>query len=503
MALRAMEGKKEEPEIINVWELMSGLDDAESSPREMPFPAIPMSKQMAISPDLAAKLSLDSFTLEPSNERARHPQKPFFPKVERRYARSSVLVLEDPVTPLPAPPPIKLNPVDTPSSKGSSLFGSVSGSNTSSFEALADNLQRSLSFKLVFNNQNKGILGIEDTLFSNSSKDECANDVVEDLVPIRRSSESDSMPTTPSSNAVFSTSSKLKKWFKVNKGALKLQNAVRGGSKQEGYPKKMSMHSNVPPGLSSGDAITGGLNKKVSESGSSSKVSESSSSRRGSDDFPEFNGESARITASAEQNKALQVGQGGPVHRYRHSFSSGNQNRGSAEEGVPTSMYRPSSWELEKVVTDSGFKAVLYSTNLRTDINAYEDSNAVRAILISLVGAAFDEKCVSQNLEYERELKNALNLPVVAVPTICVRGKYIAGIDNIMQFFKKGILGSLLLETLPHGLKPNSTCLCKGGKFLICPICKGKRKIIRQGEDPASCRHCIGTGLLKCPGCPK
>ncbi|MCO5553114.1 hypothetical protein L7F22_006635 [Adiantum nelumboides] len=492
-----MEGKRDEPETINVWELMSGLDEDESSPRLTSFPAIPVQKHMAIAPDLAAKLSLDSFTLEPSNESARHPRQPSFPKVDRRYAqRSSVLALEDPVARLPVPS-AKFNPVDLPSSSGSSLFGSVSGSNTSSFEALADNLQRSLSFKLVFNNQNKDILGLEDTLFSNASKDEFANNVVEDSAQVRRSSEGNSMPTTTPSNPLFSTSSKLKKWFKVNKGVSKLQNAIRGGSNQESYSKKPPTHTNGLSSRSSGNVIDGFLSKKVSESGSSCKVSESSSSGRGSDDFSELNGESVCITA----NKSTEVGQGGPVRRYRHSFSSGNQNRGSAEESIPTSMNRPSSWELEKVVTDSGFKAVLFSTNLRTDINAYEDSNAVRAILISLVGAAFDEKSVSQNPEYERELKNALNLPVVAVPTICVRGKYIAGIDNIMQFFKKGILGSLLLETLPHGLKPNSTCLCRGGKFLICPICKGKRTIVRQGEDPVSCRHCIGTGLLKCPGC--
>lgn len=498
-----MESRKEEPETINVWELMSGIDDDESSPRSMPFPAIPLPKHMAISPNLVAELSSDPFTLEPSNERQKPPRQPPFPKVDRRHGRSSVLALEDPVAHIS---PSQLNPVDMPSSNGSSLFGSVSGSNPSSFEALADNLQRSLSFKLVFNNQNKGILGLEDTLFSNSSKEDFSTDAVVDPAPVRRLSEGDSISTTSSSSPLFSTSAKLKKWFKANKGALKLPNVIKGGSKQEGHPKKLPTQAIVASALYrglSGNVINGTSSKKVSESGSSYKVSESGSSRRGSDDLPDLSSESVRMNTSIDQSKMGDVGQGGPVRRYRHSFSTGNQNRESVEVGVPASMNRPSSWELEKVVADSGFKAVLYTTNLRTDINAYEDSNAVRAILISLVGAAFDEKSVSQNPEYERELKNALNLPVVAVPTICVRGKYIAGIDNIMQFFKKGILGSLLLETLPHGLKSSTNCLCKGGKFLICPICKGKCRIVRQGEDPVSCRHCIGTGLLKCPSCPK
>eukprot|EP00250_Pteridium_aquilinum_P000866 c11042_g1_i1 orf=357-1892(-) len=510
-----MEGKREEPETINVWELMSGLDDDESSPRSTPFPAIPVPKHMAVSAALAAKLSSDSFTLEPSNLTPKPHWQPSL-KVNGSHGRSPICASEDPVDHMSAcrDSGFKISPIDTLSSNGASLFGSVSGSNTSSVEILANNLQRSLSFKLAFNSENKGILGLEDTLFSDHSKDNFSYEVVTSLASNRRASEGDSA-TTPSTPS-FSATAKLKKWFQANKRASKLQNAMKGASKsstEEAWQKKQPSQSATSSNVSSMTLFSGSSGKTsdsgsthtVRDSGSSHNVIDGGSSRKGSDDFSESNGDTTNLFNSTYQTKVMEAAQGGPVRRYRHSFTTaGNQKKQSIEDSVPqATINRPSSWELEKVAVEPGGKAVLYSTNSRTDINAYEDSNAVRAILISLVGSSFDEKSLSQHPDYEQELKNALNLPVVAVPTVCVRGKYIAGIDNIMQLFKKGLLGSLLLETLPHGLKPNAPCMCRGGKFLICPICKGKRRLTRGGEEPVTCRHCIGTGLLKCPSCPK
>ena len=91
---------------------------------------------------------------------------------------------------------------------------------------------------------------------------------------------------------------------------------------------------------------------------------------------------------------------------------------------------------------------------------------------------------------------------VLVVPTLYVGGEYVVGIDNIMQLYKKGKLGSLLLDAaLPHGLKRDSLCTCRGGRFLVCPLCKGKGKLSRKGQESMRCRHCSATGLLKCPNC--
>ncbi|KAH7416296.1 hypothetical protein KP509_14G085000 [Ceratopteris richardii] len=485
-------------ETINVSELMSGLDeDAEPSFQSRSlFAAIPKSKSTAASPrQLSAKLSLDAFTLDPSDGMIRPPTEPTTLKlVHRKHAKSSVLSLEDPVRHTSTSSTTSNRSNVIPSSE-SSPSEDVSGFSNYLSDSLADDMQRSASFKL-FNSQNKGSLGHED--------DELQAAVSTETSSSHNLAEYDSVSKS-SSNPISSTSSKIKKWFAVNKGALRLTNALLGGGKQDRVSKKLPNTSRSTPPRdrrSSDSGFEGAVSRKGSESGTSCKLSESGSSRRTSDEFVEPNSEVININTGSDRNRVMEVGQGGATRRYRHSFSTGNQSRGSTEASH-AGVNRPSSWELEKVVTDGGSKAVLYTTNLQTDINAYEDSNAARAILISLVGAAFDEKSVSQNPAFEQELKVALNLPVVAVPTIYIRGKYIAGIDNIMQFFKKGLLSALLLESLPHVLKPNAPCMCRGGKFLICPVCRGKRKLIRQGEDPVSCRHCSGTGLLKCPNCPK
>lgn len=507
-----MDSKRVEPETINVWELMSGLDDTESSPKPKMLPAKLTPKHITVPATLAEHLSSDTFTLEPSNEASPSQRKPSL-KANANHRRSPIYVLKDPVAHKSTSRESATNfdPIGTPSSNGSSLFGSVSGSNMYTVENLADNLQRSLSFKLVFNRENKGILGLEDTLFSSLEKGDFSDDMASNVAPHRRTSEGDSGTL---SSSPFSASAKLMKWFKANKHALKLQNPIKGGSKAsmpDGELKKPSPNSATPPlpptahSASIGPVSSFTPNRKGYESWLNRKASDCGSNGKASDDFSENGDMTLLCSSSMDEHKITGTPESGPgpFRRYRHSFSNANRSNRCTEEIKPASINRPSSWELEKVAVEPGDKAVLYSTNLRTDINAYEDSNAVRAILISLVGSSFNEKSVSQHPDYEQELKNVLNLPVVTVPTVWVRGKYVAGIDNIMQLFKKGLLGSLLLETLPHGLKPNGPCMCKGGKFLICPICKGKRKLTREGEEAVSCRHCIGTGLLKCPSCPK
>lgn len=486
-----MEGKRDEPETINVWELMLGLnDDDDGSPSSMHFPAVSTSNLMTPSAAVAAKLTADSFTLEPANARVKPqwpvkvdgPQRPV--KVDGGRGRSMTYGAGDSIRDMLASPdmPNKCSPIDGSTLNSSALFGD--GSSTSSLETLGDNLQRSLSFKFSLNNESKGILGHEDTLDSHHSK-ASTRDFSSDATGFTTSwllseGEAASTPSSPS----LSSSVNLKKWFRAYSSTSKQRNDMKAGSKSsmhETQSKKLPPHQ-VTPSLVPASKVSG-------------------SKYKGNGGSPDANSDANFVSTAVNRNKIVEAAQDDRVRRYRHSFSNGNRNKQFTEERSLPTINRPSSWELEKVVVDPRVKAVLYSTNSQVDINAYEDSNAVRAILISLVGASFDEKSISQHPDYEQELKNALNMPSAVVPTVYVRGRYVAGVDNIMQLYKKGILDSLLLETLPHGLKPNGPCVCRGGKFLICPLCKGKRKLSRKGEEASSCRHCSGTGLIKCPSC--
>jgi hypothetical protein len=204
------------------------------------------------------------------------------------------------------------------------------------------------------------------------------------------------------------------------------------------------------------------------------------------------------------------------------------QEEEKAMVGGGTSSEAGRGLESEEEEGGSHWGVTLYTTSERADeSDAYDECVAARGILTSLVGpSAVNEKSISLHPEHEVELKQALRLlgrgstlntaaavaeeeVVVLVPTVCVKGKaqtYVVGIDNIMRLYKKGALGSLLLDAFPSTLTRDSLCTCHGGRFLICPLCKGKGTLTHRtrGHAPApsrSCRHCIGTGLLKCPNC--
>ncbi|KAH7297017.1 hypothetical protein KP509_26G049400 [Ceratopteris richardii] len=164
-------------------------------------------------------------------------------------------------------------------------------------------------------------------------------------------------------------------------------------------------------------------------------------------------------------------------------------------------------------------KVVLYSSSSKVDSAcAYEECNVARAIIVSIVGdAAIEERIISEHPEYEQELKKGLNTENVQIPTVYANGRYIAGLDDLMHLYKKGILTTFLSNINPYReAKTHEPCICRGGKFIICPACKGKRqrKFSRprarmheqdghHAEDVqvSTCRHCSGTGLIKCPNC--
>eukprot|EP00250_Pteridium_aquilinum_P020721 c24917_g1_i1 orf=124-2223(+) len=169
---------------------------------------------------------------------------------------------------------------------------------------------------------------------------------------------------------------------------------------------------------------------------------------------------------------------------------------------------RQNSLEVKKALAKATMRdddkragVVFYSTTTQTDTKLYEDCKQVRGILQSLVGVCYDERSISELLEYEQELKQALNISTAIVPTIYVKGKYLVGVDSIVHLYKKGMLGSMLKEVVPYGSMTSMPCACRGGKFLVCSVCNGRHKLSRVGEGTLLCRHCSGTGLIKCLNC--
>ncbi|KAH7444666.1 hypothetical protein KP509_02G087100 [Ceratopteris richardii] len=473
---------------VNIWELMSRLHDDESYADSESLPYMSSFKAMATSTaQIGAKHTLELFNLNSVHESITTLQSSVLNVLYQRRPKSSNFLLEDQSTSYAARSPEKWSQDNICPSDGGPVLNSAK---IPLCDFLADSFRRSLSFKLASHSGNNTL--------KDQDSETCDAETLFKGLADHPSNSSCSKVVRTSTSIFTSASAKLRKWFKVNKEALSLQKALKIKLKHIRTSLSVIPTPNLAPSEKTMDKYLDHSNGN----GTCANLTEDSSSTSGSDDFSETINGSLCATGTSTKNTDDESGQSDDARFYGHSHSTEERSRwsrGCTSAGINS----PSSWELEKIFASPVTTVVLYTTNLRTDIDAYEDSNAARAILISLMGADFNEKSVSKNPFFEQELKVALNLPVVQVPTVCIKGKYIPGIDNIMQLFKKGILNSLLLEALPDDFQPKASCMCRGGKFLICPVCRGKCKISRHIEGPVPCRHCSGTGLLKCPNCQK
>ena len=132
-----------------------------------------------------------------------------------------------------------------------------------------------------------------------------------------------------------------------------------------------------------------------------------------------------------------------------------DRNRIMISWGNRLIVNRQNSWQPKKTTTINSkandgkcLNVVFYSTTLQPVTKSFKDCNQVREILISLIGAAFDERNISNHQQHLEELMYALNISAAVVPTIYVKGKYIVGIDSILQLYKKGVLGPMLKKAL-------------------------------------------------------
>ncbi|KAI5084828.1 hypothetical protein GOP47_0000997 [Adiantum capillus-veneris] len=494
-----MDGNGEEPETIDVWELMRDLDDDEE---EDPLHSIASSsKQVATS----AKFSPDSFALEPSDV-----------KVEVAQCLSSFQTHSIPGRSFVGP--AQGSSRDLPTyGKARSKHASVGGltlhtSDLSNVklagptqETLAEHLQRSLSFETSPKKEMRRIFGQKDAMNAYYNKglklgfDKDASSFSSNQLPWE-ARESVSSPSTPS----FSEPVSLKKCFQEDAHRLKQRHEHRASLEVPGHIKAQSK---LPPHQASHPQLV----RASKVLGQTSKVPVSSHNMRsyvGSNVDVGANHKAPSHHVVAKKmpyvglSQARELSQQGRVRSLRHSFTVGNRSKEPSEMRNFSVNNRSSSLEFEKGAAAPKVRVVLYSTSSKEDVQAFEDSNAARAVLKSMVGTTFEERIISQHAEYEQELRRALNTESALVPTVCVKGRYITGLDDIMQMYKKGVLRALVAESLAQELKPDAPCICRGGKFLICPACKGKRKLARkEGDDDVVCRHCSATGLIKCPNC--
>ncbi|KAI3408791.1 Glutaredoxin domain-containing protein [Psidium guajava] len=145
-------------------------------------------------------------------------------------------------------------------------------------------------------------------------------------------------------------------------------------------------------------------------------------------------------------------------------------------------------------------RVVLYFTSLRGIRQTYEDCRAVRMIFRAL-RAALDERDISMDSSYRKELQGKLKGKALSLPQVFIRGNHIGGAEEIRQLNENGELAKLL-EGLDASDLEFICKTCGEARFVPCPSCSGSRKVFDKGDERfRRCMDCNENGLIHCPGC--
>lgn len=112
-----------------------------------------------------------------------------------------------------------------------------------------------------------------------------------------------------------------------------------------------------------------------------------------------------------------------------------------------------------------------------------------------------DERDISMDSAYRKELQNLLGQKNASLPQVFIRGRHIGGADMIKQIHEVGDLAKML-KGLPMR-PPGYICEeCGDVRFIPCLNCNGSRKIFDEDEDLIKrCLECNENGLIRCSTC--
>ncbi|RWR79882.1 glutaredoxin family protein [Cinnamomum micranthum f. kanehirae] len=145
-------------------------------------------------------------------------------------------------------------------------------------------------------------------------------------------------------------------------------------------------------------------------------------------------------------------------------------------------------------------RLVVYFTSLRSIRRTYEDCVSVRSIFRGFM-VPVDERDVSMDSAYRRELQAVLGPKPVVLPQVFIRGRHVGGAEEVRQLLESGELRKLL-EGFP-AMDPVAVCgNCGGVRFVPCTNCRGSRKVFVEEEGQLRrCMDCNENGLMRCPNC--
>ncbi|CAJ1937229.1 unnamed protein product [Sphenostylis stenocarpa] len=154
----------------------------------------------------------------------------------------------------------------------------------------------------------------------------------------------------------------------------------------------------------------------------------------------------------------------------------------------------------EKCPPGGSDTVVVYTTSLGGVRKTFEDCNRVRDVL-EAHRVVFDERDVSLHGDFLREVKE-LGGEGVALPRVFVKGRYVGGLEELVELNETGRLGRILRATrVERGLGRQACGGCGGARFVPCLECGGSCKVVVNGVDKERCPKCNENGLVHCPSC--
>lgn len=171
------------------------------------------------------------------------------------------------------------------------------------------------------------------------------------------------------------------------------------------------------------------------------------------------------------------------------------------KEGKVTTFikFNPLSDYPEKCPPRGNDSLVIYTTSLGGVRRTFEDCNKVRLILESH-RVVFDERDVALHGEFRQELKELVG-DGEEVPRLFVKGRYIGGVEEVVNLNETKRLGRILnWARVERGLGRLGCEGCGGARFVPCFDCGGSCKLV-NGDVKERCPECNENGLIHCPIC--
>jgi glutaredoxin domain-containing cysteine-rich protein 1 len=183
------------------------------------------------------------------------------------------------------------------------------------------------------------------------------------------------------------------------------------------------------------------------------------------------------------------------------------KQQGERESNFERLRRDPLSNYPEKIPPNGNDAVVIYTTSLRGVRKTFDNCNKARDLLENH-RVIFDERDVALHGEFLKEVKDLLLTEEesgsgVVLPRVFVKGRYLGGLDELMELDETGRLGRILNATrVERGVGRQGCGGCGGLRFVPCYDCGGSCKLVNSvGGVIERCPKCNENGLVHCPAC--